>query len=295
MKQVMAEQMIDDTVIATSMAAEWEQIKDSGVLDNMVPNKDQQEAIRNFFVRYFVEVTDLFRFYSAVNSRGGTHTLEYIELCKFITETGILGEEHSNAILKIFLDSHIHNWNGKRAKPTIHSEISRHEFYVALIKIAILKNITLPKKDIAKLRKKGQTISAEKAVIPTVPSALEMIYHDYLYPVLTKMPAGSKMRDAVNSDEVLLLFHSHMSQLSKAFEKYAKFDKNEDGGDEIQRVSSETPTGSMTCRSFGMFGKPLYRYCTLSSSSTSSLAHSHDCSPLSSERCWLSRWRRGDS
>ena len=39
MKQVMAEQMIDDTVIATSMAAEWEQIKDSGVLDNMVPNK----------------------------------------------------------------------------------------------------------------------------------------------------------------------------------------------------------------------------------------------------------------
>ena len=44
----------------------------------MVPDESQQEEIRNFFIKYFVELNDMYKFYSAVNSGGGTHTLEYV-------------------------------------------------------------------------------------------------------------------------------------------------------------------------------------------------------------------------
>ena len=151
MRQVMAAQLQSNSDIAATLNEEWVLIKNSGILDNIVPDEKQQDEIRSFLTKYFVELNDLYKFYSAVNSGGGTHTLEYIELCKFLTETGILGEENSNAILRIFVDSHITSGKGRGMRPSIHSEIRRYEFFVALMKIAILKNITLPKRELTKL------------------------------------------------------------------------------------------------------------------------------------------------
>jgi hypothetical protein len=139
MREVLADQLIDSAVIESTLNEEWVQIKESGILDNLVPDEAQQEEVRSFLLKNYVELTDLYKFYSAVNSGGGTHTLEFIELNKFLTETSILGEEHSSAILRIFIDSHIGAKNGKsKVKPSIHSQIHRHEFFVALIKIAII-------------------------------------------------------------------------------------------------------------------------------------------------------------
>ena len=130
MKKVMSKQVIDDAIIKELMDREWTVITDSGVLDNIVPDHQQQEEIKQFFIRNFVELTDMYKFYSAINSGGKTHTLEYIELCKFITETGILDEKDSNVILKVFLESHIRGIGGRdaKSKPSIHSEICQTEF-----------------------------------------------------------------------------------------------------------------------------------------------------------------------
>lgn len=172
-----------------------------------------------------------------------------------VTETGILGEEHSNAILKLFVDSHIRDMNGRGStiKPSIHSEIRRHEFFVSLIKIAIYKLITIPKKEISKMRKKGYEVSVAKATMPTVPAALERIYQDYLYPVLKKMPAGSKMRDALGSDEVLLLFHQHLKQLSNVFEEYAEANESDEASIHSKKDLPGIPSGSMALKQFGLF------------------------------------------
>ena len=151
MQQVMSAQLQSNSDIVATLNEEWILIKNSGILDNIVPDEKQQDEIRAFLTTYFVELNDLYKFYSAVNSGGGTHTLEYIELCKFLTETGILGEENSNAILRIFVDSHITSGKGRGMRPSIHSEIRRYEFFVALMKIAILENITLPKRELTKL------------------------------------------------------------------------------------------------------------------------------------------------
>ena len=78
MRQVMAAQLISDATIDATFGAEWGQIKTSGILDNIVPDQNQHLEIQQFFRKYFVELNDMYKFYSAVNSGGGTHTLEYV-------------------------------------------------------------------------------------------------------------------------------------------------------------------------------------------------------------------------
>ena len=77
-RQVMAAQLISDATIDATFGVEWGLIKTSGILDNIVPDQQQQEEIHHFFRKYFVELNDMYKFYSAVNSGGGTHTLEYV-------------------------------------------------------------------------------------------------------------------------------------------------------------------------------------------------------------------------
>ncbi len=182
MRVILADQLIHNAVIERTVNEEWALIKDSGVLDNLVPDEGQQEEIRSFLHKNYVELSDCYKFYSAVNSGGGTHTLEFIELNKFLSETSILGEEHSSAVLRIFIDSHISAKNGKKSKASIHSEIHRHEFLLALIKISIFKFITLPKKEIARLKRLGQQIPNSKRNVPTAPKALELVYEQHLAP-----------------------------------------------------------------------------------------------------------------
>ncbi|KAL7448431.1 hypothetical protein ACHAWC_000619, partial [Mediolabrus comicus] len=236
MRKIMADQLISDAEIERTVNEEWAQIKDSGVLVHIVPDESQQEEIRSFLHQKFLELSDLFKFYSAVNSGGGTHTLEFIELNKFLTETSILGEEHSSAILRIFIDSHISAKKSK-VKPSIHSEIQRHEFFVSLIMISIFRYISIPKKEIARLKRQRQHVSAELRNVPTAPGALEMVYDRHLTPILAKMPAGSKMRNAIASKEVLLLYHDNLDALRACFDSF-KDSESKDGLIRLNEFSS---------------------------------------------------------
>lgn len=113
------------------------------------------------------------------------------------------------------MDCHI---SKSRGRATIHSEIRRHEFYLVLIKvrckcasvscaparavpprlsssvaiapfplvllkIAILKKITIPKKELSRRRKQGQQVSLAKANLPNAPRALEQVFEEFLAPV----------------------------------------------------------------------------------------------------------------
>lgn len=57
MRRIMAEQMIDDTVINETMNKEWGIVKNSGILDGMIPDEEQAAEIRKFFTRYYVELS----------------------------------------------------------------------------------------------------------------------------------------------------------------------------------------------------------------------------------------------
>jgi hypothetical protein len=84
--------------------------------------------------------------------------------------------------------------------------------------------------------------------------ALEMIYNDYIVPVLTKLPAGSEMRDAIASDSVLLLLHENLDALKKAFELYVteEDDLSSDGSVVKDGINEDNcpPSGVLTCKKF---------------------------------------------
>jgi hypothetical protein len=86
--------------------------------------------------------------------------------------------------------------------------------------------------------------------MPIVPVALDMIYNDHIVPVINKLPAGSQMRDAIASDNVLLLLHDNLDNLSKAFELFVTGEDDfvKDGINE-----DNCPSGALTCKTFSEF------------------------------------------
>ena len=110
MKAIMTAQLraIDATVVQKMVKKEWEMILSSGALDRNVKDETELTKIFDFFSEHYIEITELYRYYAAVNSGGSGYTLEYIEFSKFLSETNTLAaERHSSAVQKLFLESHV--------------------------------------------------------------------------------------------------------------------------------------------------------------------------------------------
>lgn len=254
MREIMHEQLYDEEVIQETMRNEWGLILASGMLDDLVPDAEEQECIRVFFTENYTELSDMFKYFSAVNSGGGTHTLEYIEFNKFLCETNIFqGEDHSNELLKLFLESHIISEKETVSAANIHSEIHLFEFFLSLIKIAIFKYITLIKKKVAMLKKKGHQASIAKASTPSPYEAVKMLYYDFLEPFIDTKPSGASIRAALGSDEVLLLLYENIENLSHVFQKYSSQVGTEHNDTEDKDSNEPNISGMMNIRQFGCF------------------------------------------
>ncbi|EJK51462.1 hypothetical protein THAOC_29364, partial [Thalassiosira oceanica] len=226
-------------------------IKDSGILDNIVPDAAQQRELRKFFAANFVELSDLYKFYAAVNSGGQTHTLEFIEFSQFLSETGLL-ESNSSAMQRIFIDSHIRRGRGK---PSISSAIRKHEFFISIVKISILKKITLPRRELAALRRQGKAVGNGRPVMPTPPEATKLCFEEYLSPILANMPAGSKMRNSISTKEVLILLHNNLEDLSAVFRRYVESDGDENSSTSSVVEEDSVPNGAITVSQFELFAQ----------------------------------------
>jgi len=256
MREIMMEQLYNEDSIKETMSNEWSFILASGILDEIVPNSEERDKIRIFFTETYSELSDMYKYFSAVNSGGGTHTLEYIEFNKFLCETNIFqGEDHSNELMKLFLESHIITESSTVSTANIHSEIHLFEFFLSLIKIAIFKYITLVKKKVAMLKKKGHEVSIAKASTPSPYEAVKLLYNDFLKPSIDSKPAGAKLKASLGSDEVLLFLHEHIKDLTSVFHRYSSHDKqgvadNERDGKSNQKIDF---SGMMNLKQFGNF------------------------------------------
>ena len=235
----MREQLSDKTLIETAMKNDWEQILNSGVFDHIVPNKEEQEAIHEFLLANYSDLSHMFKYYSAVNSQGGTHTLEFIEFSKLVHETEILLGENANMILKFF---------GADPKTTnIHSEIDKWEFFVSFVKIAIYKHIDLAKKQSLNRKKKGREAAISKTSSPTPSQAMAMMFNVHFKPVIARLTVSTAIKASLGSEECLLLLHNHLVTLRRTFCVYIKSSFDEKTMDEhIQE-------GAMTVKQFSSF------------------------------------------
>ncbi len=80
--------------------------------------------------------------------------------------------------------------------------------------------------------KTGQNAGITQASTPTQSVALEMLFNEYLLPVIHRLPASTAVKKALDSEDVLLLINEHLHELSHVFCKYAetKFNKSDIDG-----------------------------------------------------------------
>ena len=253
MRVIMKEQLFNEEAIKETMNSEWVLISASGILDDIIPDADERDRIRLFFTENYSELSDMYKYFSAVNSGGGTHTLEYIEFNKFLCETNIFqGEDHSNELLKLFLESHIISEKETISAANIHSEIHLFEFFLCLIKIAIFKYITLVKKKVALLKKKGHQVSIAKASTPSPYEAVKTLYVEFLKPYIDTKPEAAALKASLGSDEVLLLLYENLDELSHAFHLYSN-DRNKHEEEQDQKSEQPNISGMMNIKQFGNF------------------------------------------
>ena len=235
MREIMKDQLAHQTSIEAAMRNEWNLITNSGILDIIVPKQEEQEIIRMFLLENYADMSHMYKYYSAVNSQGGTHTLEFIEFSKLVHESEILLGENANMILTFF---------GADPKRTnIHSEINLWEFFVSFIKIAIYKHITLPKKQSMTKKKKGRQATVSRASKITPSRAVQIMWDEHFVPLIARLPASAELKASLASEEGLLLLHDHLPCLKKYFCIYAEIDIQDDDNDnENENVTDSNTT-----------------------------------------------------
>ena len=254
MRDIMCEQLFDEKAVRRVASMEWDCISSSVVLDNMIPSATDQSALRECFAKYYCDISDLFKFFSAINSGGRTDTIEFIEFSRFVLETKVFGQEdHSNAMLMIFVESHI-NSEDKGGNVNIHTEMQKHEFLVSLVKIAVYKYVTLEKNRTVELKKKGHEHAISKLHTPSVPEALEMLVDEFLKPVIERH-AGSTVRNILGFDETLLILCCHLDELSRTFHAYSERDANEENETGMNIEESCARSGLMNLKKFTAFAQ----------------------------------------
>lgn len=248
MKAIMTAQLraIDATVVQKMVKKEWEMILSSGALDRNVKDETELTKIFDFFSEHYIEITELYRYYAAVNSGGSGYTLEYIEFSKFLSETNTLAaERHSSAVQKLFLESHVKGERRRRASAGIEVEIGVSEFLLSLVKISYYKFITIKRKELSILRRNGRDVFADVSIGPF--DALTMLWENHLRPVIEKMPAAH-VKTVLASNEVMLLLHEHLKLLSLVFRRYGKcFECEAEVNDDRNERS---PPGCISINSF---------------------------------------------
>lgn len=71
---------------------------------------------------------------------------------------------------------------------------------------------------------------------PTQSQALEMLYNEYLLPVIDRLPASTLVKKSLDSEDVLLHFYEHLDDLTRIFSKYSETQINIKDLDGIREI-----------------------------------------------------------
>ena len=59
MKEILRDQLIDESTVEDTMNSKWALIVSRGPIDSLVPDKSEQIAIRSFFTEYYIELSEI--------------------------------------------------------------------------------------------------------------------------------------------------------------------------------------------------------------------------------------------
>ena len=90
----------------------------------------------------------------------------------------------------------------------------------------------------------GHNTAITQATVPTQSQALELLYNDYLRPVIDRLPASTAVTKAFESEDVLLLIHEHLHDLTRVFCQYAEVQFD------IEDIDGSRESGLMNLQQF---------------------------------------------
>lgn len=229
MREIMKDQLFDDAKIEAVIQKEWELIQSSGALESIVPTESEQEAIRQIFVANYAELSHFYKHYSAINSQGGTHTLEYIEFTKLVNDTE-MDFFKGGMILKFFGGD-------------ISSEMNQWEFFISIINIALYKYA-----DSRKNKGRQVALSTSTAADMTPSQAVHQLFVDHFKSHMDLLPSSIEIKDTLGTEACLLMLHDYLVSLARSFCKCSDLSFDEEALDESVNA------GAMNVKQFSSFG-----------------------------------------
>jgi hypothetical protein len=135
----------------------------------------------------------------------------------------------------IFIEAHVQD-EETRGSVTIQSEMHQHEFFLSLIRLSIFKHITIPEKQkkssMYQGAGSGSSGKANNGEVMTASQALEEMHRESFKPYIDKELAGTSIKTAIGTEEILLIFKESDMQLRQVFSAYSNrfADKSAAGG-----------------------------------------------------------------
>ncbi|GFH57640.1 hypothetical protein CTEN210_14116 [Chaetoceros tenuissimus] len=200
MKQLLSNQFLDHTQMNTCLSKEWNEL-DHHVLERLVPAKDEIEAVKQVFLKSYFELAATFKYFSALNSQGGVHRLEFLEFQKLVHDTGLLKDlsgTSSGVILKIFGSD-------------LSKELCRSEFLLCIVRLALFKKSR---------SKKNKQLGRENTI--SLSSTIEGIVENYFRTHLESLSLSKTIKEALNEDSCLLCLHKYLTPMERTFSRFSE-------------------------------------------------------------------------
>ena len=111
----------------------------------------------------------------------------------------------------------MHSHSPDKGTVTLQSELRKHEFFMAMIAVAVYLNITCS----AKQGQSAARARGRRGSVQLSPAeALQKLYDEAFFPYIEKHLDGTSIKAALGTDEVLLLFKEKDEELQQVFTLY---------------------------------------------------------------------------
>mmetsp|Transcript_29114 Transcript_29114/g.43062 ORF Transcript_29114/g.43062 Transcript_29114/m.43062 type:complete len:397 (+) Transcript_29114:69-1259(+) len=207
MRRILENQLLDESHIANEMAELWHKCNLFGNVDKLTSDEEVQAKIYQLFERNFVALQEIFKYYCATGSGEGTNSLEYMEFTTFIADmqNAFRVASQTQKLQKVFINSVCQSGE----KRNINAEIGMHEFFLALVLLA-MENPG---------RGNDQLIRGRQRELPDI--ALEKFLNKYVLPLVDSKLVGASVKSALTNNEILATFYDYNIKLVEVFERYA--------------------------------------------------------------------------
>lgn len=220
MKEFVKDQLYSRDKVLAAFEEDWVKINNPVYqpLDKLVGGQEDQSRIRELMLDCYLSISELFKYYSCYVAGLRTADMEFVEFSTFIHDSKILNMSKNRELVERVFQESANNGTFKATSTGVaNMSIKLHEFFFALIKVALLRYQLLGAGDIRGFR----TTTEGNRVAENPADAVKWLLEEYITPLVERKLIGLQVKRALERDEVLALLFDHHDQMRKVFDAYS--------------------------------------------------------------------------